>query len=99
MLFGWAVVFAILLGAGAEPASKRSTAHLWLEYEARPTPLKLDLRAPPIEFKSIKVVGASGFGLFVPLCETLSVGAGVTTFRTGPAERASQYVAAIRIRF
>ena len=72
---------------------------MWLEYEARPTPLKLDLKAPPIEFKSIKVVGASGFGLFVPICETLSVGAGVTTFKVGPGERATQSVAAIRIRF
>jgi hypothetical protein len=99
MLFGSAVVVAILLGAGTEPTSKRSTAHLWLEYEARPTPLKLDLKAPPIEFKSIKVVGAAGFGLFVPICETLSVGAGVTTFKVGPGERATQSVAAIRIRF
>ena len=99
MLFGWAVVFAILLGEGTAPSSKRSTAHLWLEHEARPTPLNLDLKAPPIEFKSIKVVGATGFGLFVPICETLSVGAGVTTFRIAPGERATQYVAAIRIRF
>ena len=99
MLFGWAVLFAILLGEGSAPSSRRTTAHVWMDYETRPTPLNLDLKAPPIEFKSIKVVGASGFGLFVPLCETLSVGAGVSTFRTGPAERATQYVAAIRIRF
>ena len=65
MLFGWAVVFAILLGEGTAPTAKRAAAHVWMEYEARPTPLNLDLKAPPIEFKSIKVVGASGFGLFV----------------------------------
>ena len=99
MLFGWAVVFAILLGEGTAPSAKRATAHVWMDYEARPTPLNLDLKTPPVEFKSVKVVGASGFGLFVPICEALSVGAGVTTFRIGPAERASQYVAAIRIRF
>jgi hypothetical protein len=99
MLFGSAVVVAILLGAAAEPAAKRATAHLWLDYEARPTPLNLDLKKPPIEFKSIKVVGASGFGLFVPLCETFSIGAGVTTYKVGPGERATQTVAAIRIRF
>ena len=99
MLFGWAVVFAILLGEGTTPTSKRATAHVWMEYETRPTPLKLDLKAPPIEFKSIKVVGASGFGLFVPICETLSLGAGLTTFKVAPGERATQYVAAIRIRF
>ena len=99
MLFGWAVVFAILLGEGTAPSAKRATAHVWMDYEARPTPLNLDLKTPPVEFKSVKVVGASGFGLFVPLCETLSVGAGVTTFRISPTERATQYVAAIRIRF
>jgi len=99
MLFGWAVVFAILLGEGTAPTSKRATAHVWMNYEERPTPLNLDLKAPPIEFKSIKVVGASGFGLFVPLCETLSVGVGFTTFRGGLGERVAQYVVAIRIRF
>ena len=99
MLFGWAVVFAILLGESTAPTAKRATAHVWMEYQERPTPLNLDLKTPPIEFKSVKAVGASGFGLFVPLCETLSVGAGVTTFRMPPTERAAQYVAAIRIRF
>jgi hypothetical protein len=99
MLFGSAVVVAFLLGAGGEPTSKRSTAHIWLDHEARPTPFSLAPEKPPIELKSIKVVGASGFGLFAPINPCLSLGAGVTTFKVAPGERATQYVAAIRIRF
>jgi len=57
MLFGWAVVFAILLGQGTAPTSKRATAHVWMDYEARPTPLNLDLKAPPLEFKSVEMLG------------------------------------------
>jgi hypothetical protein len=126
MLFGSAVLFAILSGAfwpGA--ASRTSSAALsavsssTVQAKPRPTidlrlvqpPQKMrDPSKPPIELKSIvgklplevksqKVVGASGFGVFVPLSDTLSIGAGVTAFKTAPHERALQGVVGIRFKF
>jgi hypothetical protein len=98
MLFGSAVVVALLLGGRGEPMARRPAPHLWLESAARPTQLDLT-RKPPIDLKSIKVVGATGLGLFLPLCDDFAIGAAVTTFRISPEHRAAQYVAAIRIRF
>jgi hypothetical protein len=99
MLFGSAVVFAFLLGGAAEPTSKRSRTHLWLQSETRPAPLPtIDLR-PPIELKSIKAGGPSGFAVFVPVADNFSIGAGYSTYRVSPGQRAAQYVVAIRFRF
>jgi hypothetical protein len=77
---------------------------------APPQPTTLDMKSlnsevkamigkAPVEVKSVKVVGASGFGVFVPLTDTVSIGAAVTAFKIGPHERATQAVAAIRFRF
>jgi hypothetical protein len=99
MLFGSAVVVVILLGGTAEPTSKRSRAHLWLQSEERPVPLALTDLKPPIEVKSIKAGGPSGVAVFVPLCDNFSVGAGYSTYRLSATERAAQFVAAIRFRF
>jgi len=126
MLFGSAVLFAILSGAVWPGASARTSSAALsvvnasaVQPKARPT---IDLRLvqppqqmrdpskPPIELKSIvgklplevksqKVVGASGFGIFVPLGDMLSVGAGVTAFKTAPHERALQGVVGIRFKF
>jgi hypothetical protein len=64
------------------------------------TDYKKDLiRKLPVEVKGIKVVGASGFGIFFPIMPDVSVGAGVTAFKISPTERATQIVGAIRFRF
>jgi hypothetical protein len=93
-----AAYFALLLGGRAEPAPHRPTTHLWLESAIRPTPLTIDLK-PPFELKSIKVVGATGLGLFVPISAELSFGVAATTFKFAPGQRAMQFVAAVRFRF
>jgi hypothetical protein len=100
MLFGSAVVVALLV-AGAGQQTKRPTAtHLWLSYAHRPVPHDFAPKLP-FELKSIKVVGASGFGVFFPIADNLSVGAGVSSMKIGPGphERAMQFVGAIRFRF
>ena len=56
-------------------------------------------RKLPLEVKSVKVCGASGFGVFAPITDDVSVGAGVTAFKTGPHERALQAVVGVRVRF
>jgi hypothetical protein len=99
MLFGSAVVVAILISGSGESQSKRSKTHLWLSSEERPTPAKFEAKKIPLELKSIKAVGASGLGLFVPLCDHFSIGVGVSTFKVAPEQRATQFVAAIRFRF
>lgn len=125
MLFGSAVLFAILSGMWPGATARTSSVALSTVNvtTVRPTPqptinLRLvqppqetrDPSKPPIELKSIvgklplevksqKVVGASGFGIFVPLTDMISVGAGVTAFKTAPHERALQGVIGIRFRF
>jgi hypothetical protein len=126
MLFGSAVLFAILSGsfwpgAPARPSSAALSAVSASMSRPEPPPtinLRLleppkearDPSKPPIELKSLigklplevksqKVVGASGFGVFVPLNHTISVGAGVTAFKTAPHERALQGVIGIRFKF
>jgi hypothetical protein len=100
VLFGSAVVVAILLSGSVESrsSSHRSTTHLWLESDVRPQPLDLNPK-PPLEFKSVKACGASGFGAFVPLAADLAFGAAFTTFRISHTQRAAQFVFAIRFRF
>jgi hypothetical protein len=56
-------------------------------------------RKLPLEVKSVKVCGASGFGVFAPIFDDVSVGAAVTAFKTGPHERALQTVVGVRVRF
>jgi hypothetical protein len=64
-----------------------------------PIQLKSLIGKLPLEVKSQKVVGASGFGIFVPLNDVVSIGAGVTAFKTAPHERALQGVIGIRFKF
>jgi hypothetical protein len=56
-------------------------------------------RNMPVEVKSVKVCGASGLGVFVPIFDDVSVGASATAFKTGPHERALQVVAGVRVKF
>jgi hypothetical protein len=99
MLFGSAVVVAILLSGSAEVRSaSRSTTHLWLESDVRPQQLDLTPK-PPFEFKSVKACGASGFGAFVPLVADIAFGAAFTTYRITQTQRAAQWVVALRFRF
>ena len=56
-------------------------------------------RKLPLEVKSVKVCGASGFGVFAPIFDDVSVGAAVTAFKTGPHARALQTVVGVRVRF
>jgi len=98
MLFGSAVVVAILLSGSAESRSFRSQTHLWLESEVRPKPLDLTPK-PPLEFKSVKVCGASGLGAFIPIPGDLLIGAAFQTFRMSQTQRAAQFVVALRFKF
>jgi hypothetical protein len=98
MLFGSAVVVAILLSGSAESRSSRAHTHLWLESEVRPKPLDLTPK-PPLEFKSVKVCGASGLGAFIPLPGDFLIGAAFQTFRMSQTQRAAQFVVALRFRF
>jgi hypothetical protein len=56
-------------------------------------------RKLPLEVKSVKVCGASGFGVFAPIFGDVSVGASVTAYKIGPHERATQTVVGVRVRF
>ena len=56
-------------------------------------------RKLPFEVKSVKIVGASGFGVFFPLFENVSIGVAATAFKTAPHEKALQVVAGVRVRF
>jgi hypothetical protein len=98
MLFGSAVAVAILLSGSAEVRSHRSTTHLWLESDVRPQQLDLSPK-PPLEFKSVKVCGASGLGAFLPIAETIGLGVAYTTYRITQTHRAAQWVVALRFRF
>ena len=53
----------------------------------------------PLEVKSVKVCGASGFGVFAPIFEEVSVGASVSAYKISPHERAVQTVVGVRVRF
>lgn len=98
MLFGSAVAVAILLSTSGGATSHRATTHLWLESDIRPTRMDMSPK-PPLEFKSVKVCGASGLGAFLPIAPDVAVGAAYTTFRLSRTERAAQIVAALRLRF
>ncbi|HXU02779.1 MAG TPA: hypothetical protein VN903_17560 [Polyangia bacterium] len=98
MLFGSAAVLAFLLAGSAASEARRQTTHLWLQTDARPRPLRVE-PMPPFDLKSLKIVGATGVGAFVPLTPSASIGAAFTTLRTAPDHRAMQFVAAFRIRF
>ena len=54
---------------------------------------------PPVDFKSVKICGATGLGVFVPIVETLGVGVAYTTYRLSYTQRAAQLVIALRFRF
>jgi hypothetical protein len=100
MLFGSAVAVAILLaGSSASRLSPHPAAtHLWLESEVRPRQLDLTPK-PPLEFKSVKICGASGLGAFIPLVADVAFGAAFSTFRMSHTQRAAQFVFALRFRF
>ena len=68
---------------------------------APPPSLTVDLlrKKMPIEVKSVKVCGASGFGVFAPIFDDAAVGVSATAFKTAPHERALQIVAGVRIKF
>lgn len=57
------------------------------------------LKKTPIEVKSTKVVGASGFSLFAPAADDLAAGVGITAFKIAPHKRATQVVFGVRFRF
>src|SRR5262252_3554396 len=56
-------------------------------------------KRPPIEVKSMKVVGASGVGVYFPAAGNIAVGVGVTAFKIAPEKRATQAVFGLRFRF
>ena len=63
-------------------------------------PQQLDLTPkPPIELKSGKICGATGFAAFIPLTAEFALGAAFSTFRITHTQRAAQWVVALRFRF
>jgi hypothetical protein len=65
---------------------------------------KFDLKSlipkkPPIEVKSMKVVGASGFSVYFPAANDVAAGIGVTAFKLQPGKRALQAVVGLRFKF
>jgi hypothetical protein len=65
---------------------------------------KFDLKSlipkhPPIEVKSMKVVGASGFSVYFPAASDVAAGFGVTAFKLQPGKRALQGVIGLRFKF
>jgi hypothetical protein len=98
MLFGSAAAVAILLLVESAQPPKRTPNLLWTDLAARPT--QVDLRPKlPFDIKSIKVMGASGIGIWAPIAESLAFGVAATSFRLDPTHRAVQVVAGIRFRF
>jgi hypothetical protein len=53
----------------------------------------------PLEVKSVKVCGASGFGVFAPIFDEVFVGASVSAYKITPHERVTQTVVGVRVRF
>jgi hypothetical protein len=98
MLFGSAVVVFMLLAGSGESRPHRSTTHLWLQSDTRPTPLDLT-RKPPIDLRSAKICGANGLGAFLPISDDFAVGAALSSYRLTATQRAAQYVIALRFRF
>jgi len=56
-------------------------------------------KQPPIEVKSMKVVGASGIAVYFPGRSNIAVGVGITAFKVAPEKRATQAVLGLRFRF
>ena len=54
---------------------------------------------PPVEVKSMKVVGASGLAVYFPAASAVAVGVGVSAFKTEPQKRVMQFVFGLRFRF
>ena len=69
-----------------------------LDPSKRPIGFKSLIRAVPVEVTSQKVVGASGFGVFVRLNDFMSVGEGVTSFNIEPHERVLQGLVIVRFK-
>jgi len=70
-------------------------------FAPQPSAVSVDLlrKKFPIQVKSVKVCGASGFGVFAPLVGNIGVGVSATAFKTAPHERALQVVAGLLFRF
>jgi hypothetical protein len=56
-------------------------------------------KKPPVEVKSMKVVGASGVGIYFPAANDIAAGVGVTAFKIAPGKRAMQGVIGLRFKF
>jgi hypothetical protein len=54
---------------------------------------------PPVEVKSLKVVGASGLGFYFPAADAVAAGIGVTAYKIQPQKRATQIIFGLRFRF
>jgi hypothetical protein len=54
---------------------------------------------PPVEFKSMKVVGASGLAVYFPAADAVAAGVGVSAFKIQPQQRVMQFVFGLRFRF
>jgi hypothetical protein len=103
LFVGSAVLLALLWGGGTEHPTRRALAQLApaqlsVDLSPRPTPLSFVVKRP-VDVKSIKVMGATGIGAFLPVADDFAFGAAMTTFRLTPTHRAVQVVAGIRFRF
>ncbi|HEY7376837.1 MAG TPA: hypothetical protein VIF57_32060 [Polyangia bacterium] len=54
---------------------------------------------PPVEVKSLKVVGASGLAVYFPAADAVAAGVGVSAFKIQPQTRVMQFIFGLRFRF
>jgi hypothetical protein len=90
--------------ATARPIIPRSAPLPSVDLTLRMHEDKFDLKSlipkhPPIEVKSMKVVGASGFSVYFPAASDVAAGFGVTAFKLQPGKRALQAVIGLRFKF
>ena len=89
---------------GIRPASPRTAPLPSVDLTLRMPREQFDLKSlipkkPPVEVKSMKIVGASGIGIYFPAAEDVAAGVGVTAFKIQPGKRALQGVIGLRFKF
>jgi hypothetical protein len=91
-------------GSGARRAIARAAPLPAVDLTLRLPHEQFDLKSlipkkPPVEVKSMKVVGASGIAIYFPGSADVAAGVGLTAFKVAPGKRATQAVFGLRFRF
>ncbi len=75
----------------AAPLPPTAAVDLRLRLKDQPFDMKsLIPKRPPVEVKSMKVVGASGLGFYFPAADAVAAGVGFTAYKIQPQKRATQ---------